>query len=429
MDLLALSAQIIDSSEMSAEGGPMTRITNELSEVGEGVAVVESFSNSIVFDTGDGLVAFDASGARGGARVVAAINEWRDTRIDTLVYTHGHMDHVGGSGAFVAAAEERGEQRPNFVAHENVTPRLDRYQLTDGYNRAINGRQFGRVIRSGVDIGSDSPSFVGDDVVQPDVTYSDTTTIQVGGISLDLRHAKGETDDHTWGWIPQHKAICSGDFFIWAFPNAGNPQKVQRYPLEWAAAMRDMADQGAELFLPAHGLPIGGAARITQVLTEVAEALEYLVQTTLQLMNTGARLDDIVPQVTLDEDVLARPFLRPVYDEPEFVVRNIWRMYGGWYDGNPAHLKPAPDAVIAAEIAALAGGASVLADRAAELASADPRLACQLVEYASQAAPDDRRIHEIRAEIYTTRRSQELSLMAKGIFSSAAAESAAQAGQ
>ena len=25
------------------------------------------------------------------------------------------------------------------------------------------------------------------------------------------------------------------------------------------------------------------------------------------------------------------------------IVRNIWRLYGGWYDGNPARLKPAPD--------------------------------------------------------------------------------------
>ena len=60
-----------------------------------------------------------------------------------------------------------------------------------------------------------------------------------------------------------------------------------------------------------------------------------------------------------------------MYDEPEFIVRNIWRLYGGWYDGNPAHLKPAPEAVLAVEIAELAGGATRLAARALELADAD----------------------------------------------------------
>ena len=50
----------------------------------------------------------------------------------------------------------------------------------------------------------------------------------------------------------------TGDFVIWNFPNAGNPQKVQRYPIEWAAALRAMIAKEPELLLPAHGLPIAG---------------------------------------------------------------------------------------------------------------------------------------------------------------------------
>ena len=238
-----------------------------------------------------------------------------------------------------------------------------------------------------------------------------------------MKHARGETDDHTWAWIPEHKAICAGDFFIWCFPNAGNPQKVQRYPVEWAAAMRDMADQGAELFLPAHGLPIQGRERIRGVLTEVADALEFLVRETLQRMNEGARLDEIVHEVRVDPAILEKPYLRPTYDEPEFIVRNIWRMYGGWYDGNPSRLKPAPDASLAGELASLAGGAMKLAARADALKESDPRLACHLAELAMQADPGNREIHEIRAAVYQHRRGQETSLMAKGIYGAAANES------
>ena len=75
------------------------------------------------------------------------------------------------------------------------------------------------------------------------------------------------------------------------------------------------------------------------------------------MMNEGARLDDIVATVKAPDHLLEKPYLRPVYDEPEFVVRNLWRLYGGWYDGNPARLKPPTDAAIAAEVASLAGGA------------------------------------------------------------------------
>lgn len=426
-DLLALSTAVIDEGKGADAVGPINRINHELSVIGDGIAVVEAFSHCVLFETDDGLVAFDTSNESGGARVVDAVRKWRRAPFDTLVYTHGHADHVGGAGAFLADAEKNGQRRPRIVGHENVPRRFDRYNLTNGYNRIINERQFGQFRRRGYDISA-GDTFLPPSSPKPEVTYADALDLAVGGIDFRLRHARGETDDHTWAWVPKYKAICAGDFFIWNFPNAGNPQKVQRYPREWAAAMRDMAAQGAELFLPAHGLPIAGEHRIRQVLIEVADSLDFLVNETLQRMNAGMRLNDIIHQVKLDPAILEKPYLRPMYDEPEFVVRNIWRMYGGWYDGNPANLKPSPDAALAAELAQLAGGAQRLAGRAQEVIGHDPRLACHLVEMAALAAPDDRHIHAIRADIYQQRRQGETSLMAKGIFGFTANESKTKAG-
>jgi alkyl sulfatase BDS1-like metallo-beta-lactamase superfamily hydrolase len=260
--------------------------------------------------------------------------------------------------------------------------------------------------------------------------FEESLTLDLGGEAVELRHGRGETDDHLWAWFPERRLLCAGDFFIWNFPNAGNPQKVQRYPLEWAAALREMAAVGPELFVPAHGLPIGGRDRIVSVLEAVAGVLEVLVADTVALMNEGAPLDRIVHEVRVPAESLARPFLVPRYDEPEFVVRNIWRLYGGWYDGNPAHLKPAPQPAVSRELASLAGGAGALAARAAELAGGDDpeglRLACHLVEHAVQAAPDDPDIHRVRAEVYRARRTTETSLMARGIYGAAAEDSEAR---
>ncbi len=426
-DLLAMSEAIIDGKMDAAGVGPINRINHQLSEIGDGVAMVEAFSHCVLFETDDGLVAFDTSNHLGGARVVEEIRRWRQDRFNTIVYTHGHIDHVGGCGAFIADADDRGHPRPRVAGHDNVAKRFDRYDLTDGYNRIINERQFGQFRRAGYGLdGGDR--FLPPSSPKPDTTYADTMGLSAGGLEIDLRHAKGETDDHTWSWIPRHKAICAGDFFIWNFPNAGNPQKVQRYPVEWARAMRDMAAQGAELFLPAHGLPIGGAARIRTVLEQVADALDHLVGETLAMMNQGARLNDIIHSVTIDPAVLEKPYLRPMYDEPEFVIRNIWRLYGGWWDGNPANLKPARDSALATELADLAGGALRLAERALELSGADPRLACHLAELAALAAPTDSRVHQVRAEVFQARRERETSLMAKGIFGYVANESKALSG-
>ena len=416
-DLLELSSRIIDSG---LDFDQFSRIKQELSEVADSIVLVESWSHSIALRTGAGLVVFDASGQRSGRAVVAALGKWSADPVDTIVYTHGHLDHVGGSAAFVAHAAQEQARRPLFVAHENVRARFARYRQTSGWNRIINFRQFAEVGGGWLESGS-RQAFLPENVAEPEVTFADRLRLDVGGEVIELRHARGETDDHLWAWLPVRRAICCGDLLTWVFPNAGNPQKVQRYPLEWAAALRAMSSLQPGLLLPAHGLPIAGQDRIARVLDEVASVLENLVRAVLDMMNAGSSLDEIIHTVTVPDETLARPFLRPRYDEPEFVVRNIWRQYGGWWDGNPARLKPPPDSLVAAEVAALAGGAEALAHRAE--ATSSPRLACQLAEWAVQADPGSAAAHAARARVYRERKNGESSLMARAIFNDTAAQS------
>jgi len=425
-DLLGLSARFID--ENTYEGPTsVNRITTELSEVAEGIAVIEAFSHVVAFESDEGLVLFDTSLEAFSAGILKSLRAWSERPVHSIVYTHGHIDHIGGAQAFVDEAHERGERRPRVIGHERVDPRFDRYQLTNGHNAVINARQFGGTALLGA--GSPEQRFGPLSWVRPDTVFRERMCLRVGELEFELRHSPGETDDHLWGWLPSRRAICAGDFITWVFPNAGNPQKVQRFPLEWAAALREMQALGAELLLPAHGLPVGGAGRISQLIDDIATALETLVEQTLDQMNRGARLDAILHSVELPDHLMERPYLRPIYDEPEFVIRNIWRLYGGWYDGNPAHLKPAPDAELGRELVALAGGVNALAERARQLAdSGELRLACQLIELATQAEPENREIHGARAEIYAARRKSELSLMARGVYGHAARESEEIAG-
>jgi len=414
--MLERSARIVDGTDAAPIGLKVTVDATPVEEVAPGIGVIESFSNVVVFNTDDGLTLFDVSHGMAAKSVVASLRTWSQDKVNTAVYTHGHTDHVGGAGALNADATDRGHQAINFVAHEAVIDRFDRYKLTNGYNGYINMRQF----------RLPGPMFPSD-FVYPDTTFRSETTLNIGGRSFELHHARGETDDHTWAWVPDAKAVVVGDLFIWQFPNAGNPQKVQRFAWEWAVALRAMAAKQPELMLPAHGMAIGGKERVGMVLTDTAAALESLHEQTLALMNSGARLDDVIHQVRLPEELANKPFLKPTYDEPEFVVRNLWRLYGGWYDGNPANLKPATEVALATEMASLAGGAEALAARAEELANqGDFRLACHLIEMAATATPDSKRIHEIRVAIYTERRKIETSFMATGIYRSAALDSKAR---
>ncbi len=418
---LELSTKVLDSGVADE---PVNRITNELSELADGLAIVESFSHSVVFDSGDGLMCFDASGAGSGKGVVESIRGWSNEPISHLVYTHGHADHIGGSFAFGADAEARGGTPLEVIGHRKVLDRIDRYQTTNGWNVSINQRQFGGVrSEMGLDLGENLQQFLPKATLIPSTTFDQELKVTVGGTEIELHHARGETDDHLWAFFPEQRWIFSGDFIIWNYPNAGNPQKVQRYALEWATALRRMIAQAPTLLVPAHGLPIEGEARIAGVLSDMATTLETLVHQVVAMMNAGETLDTIIHSISVPEDLLAKPFLRPLYDEPEFVVRNIWRLYGGWWDGASSRLKPSPDSVLGSEIAQLAGGPEVLIARALELVPTDLRLACHLADLAGWAAPGSVKVHEGRAEVYDARRRAELSLMAKGIFTAAARES------
>jgi len=415
MDALELSEQLWNGSLTTVERHPLGG-SAELTEVGPGAAFVNALANVSAFATEDGLVLVDTGSEFMAGLVHQSLRTWNQDRLHTAVYSHGHVDHVFGVPVFEEEATANGWAIPTVVAHEDLPARFDRYILTAGYNAVINQRQFQVP-------GLRWPT----EYRYPDRTYRDTLEVEVGGLSLELHHARGETDDHTWTWIPERRILCSGDLFIWATPNGGNPQKVQRYAREWAVALREMAGLGAELLLPGHGVPIAGRDRVKLALDETAELLESLHDQTVAMMNAGARLDEIIHSVRAPAHLLERPYLRPVYDEPEFIVRNIWRLYGGWYDGNPAHLKPAPEADIARVLADLAGGATKLAERASRLAAsgedADLRLAGHLAELAALAAPDDLGIHAVRAAVFGQRAAAESSTMARGVFAWATSES------
>lgn len=356
--------------------------------------------------TGAGLVLVDTANRATADTVLARIRAWDKSPIHTVIYTHGHIDHTGGIGAIDREAAEAGHRPPRIVAHRAVARRQQRYVLTQGLNSVIQGQQF------------DSPGYVypaGDR--EPDVVYDDALSLDIGGTHLDLFHGRGETDDATFVWLPQQRVLVSGDFVIWMFPNAGNPRKVQRYAAEWATALRRMEALAPETLIPGHGPVVFGRGRVAQVLGDGALVLQSLVRDALALMNRGATLDEVLHTVTAPAALLARPWLRARYDEPEFLLRAIYHFYAGWFDGNEAHLKPAPETVLARELAALAGGAVLLAERAGVLAdSGDTRLAVHLAAFASAAAPDDPAIQTLRARVLDAAIARENSLMGKAFL-------------
>jgi alkyl sulfatase BDS1-like metallo-beta-lactamase superfamily hydrolase len=385
--------------------------TGAAEEIAPGLVFLHTFANVSILRTNAGVVLIDTGNHRTREQTFASVRAIDPAALFAAVYTHGHVDHACGMPLFVEEAKAKGWARPQVVGHRAVAARFDRYIATNEWNSTINARQFSR------------PPGWPREYEYPDVVYDDA--MQLG--ELELRHGRGETDDATWLFWPRHRVLFTGDLFIWVTPNAGNPQKVQRYAAEWAAALRAMVTRSPEILVPGHGAPIFGAARVRQALEETAEWLESLVVQTMARMNAGETLETILNEVKPPPHLAGRPYLHAVYDEPEYVIRNIWRLYGGWWDGVAANLQPAPHASIAREVAGLAGGVVALVARALDLTQqGDLRLAGHLIDWAVAADPSDKEAQAVRAAIYERRAKEARALMTRGIFSATAQEASDQ---
>ena len=373
-------------------------------EIAPDVLIHASFVNSYALRLPVGLLLVDPGLTHLASSVHSAVRQWSDAPLHTAVYTHGHADHAFGLRPFLDAGE-----RPNIIAQANCPARFRRYELAHGWNGCINQRQF----------SLPEPLFPRH-FVWPTLTFQDRLAQRLGDVDVCYFAAKGETDDHCYVWLPQQRYLFCGDLIIWNAPNCGNPQKVQRYPLEWAEALEAMAGLGAEWLFPGHGLVVHGRDAVRLILTETAQYLRVIINQVLERMNAGQTPEEIFHAVEPDAELARRPFLQPNYDHPKFIVRNLLRLWGGWWNGNAADLLPATMAAQAQEIAQLAGGVANLVARGRQLLDrGDSVLAAHIAEWATRADASDRGAQELKREVYNQRMREESSLMGQGIYSAA----------
>ena len=292
----------------SGEGG--------MQSFGNGLYMLQLFANICMIETSEGVVLFDLGLPFDGPRIVQELRAVTDLPVRYMIYGHGHADHAFGTRAVLEDAEERGHPKPVILAHENLPGRFDRYQRMLPYHEHINRIQF--AIPEGI------PAFPWD-YIYPDEVLREEMSFSLGDTTFVLKHARGETDDHVWMWIPEKNTVCASDFWVWSCPNVGNPFKVQRYALEWALALEEMAALSPELMLPGHGAAISGAVRVEEACRTVALALRFLDEQVVGMLNEGKWQEEILHSFAWPDDLAASPYLGPIYGHPYFVVQALLR--------------------------------------------------------------------------------------------------------
>lgn len=388
-------------------------------EIAPGVHLLPGFGNTTFVVGSEGVAVVDPGLFTNGPRVVRELREVTDEPVRYVVYTHGHYDHAFGTAALVDEAAERGRPAPTVVGHVNVAKRFARYQKTAGHLATTFDMQFASWGGNGGDVVRRARYY------PPTLSYENGVVLSLGDLTLDCRHGLGETDDHTWVWIPERRTIVGGDFIVSSIPNAGTPFRVQRYVLEWAEAMEAMAALSPAAVISGHGDVYTDDAR--EMLTTTARALRWLEDDVVRRLNAGQWYEQIVHEVALPADLDGSPYLQPIYGCTAFAVHSILRRYTGWYDGNPSMLFPSTRAEIAGEVLGLAGGTAPLLERARALAGtnqpADVQRALHLVDFVIFGGGGGDAVasaRALKAELLSARASVEPSFVARNILKSAA---------
>ena len=162
-----------DEAKFFWNGGPI--------EVAERTWFSSMLSGATAFDTDDGVVLVDAGTTILAPHIAGEIRQMTSAPIHTAIFTHGHVDHAYGLPSFLV----EGQNPPRVIAHSAMPARFARYDATSEHNAAINARQFGGAVdrQQGVDFSFPE--------ILPDTLYDDELTIEVGGITFELHHARG----------------------------------------------------------------------------------------------------------------------------------------------------------------------------------------------------------------------------------------------
>ena len=323
-------------------------------------AIGFGIANSIMVEGENGNVIIDAADSVYEAeQIYNLFSKKNNNPIRAIIYTHNHGDHTFGAAYYVKSQEVK----PQIIAHEDTDYYVQRIMgILNPIITSRSTRMFGtslpeeEVINVGIGPNlSVSKSPTG--YVKPDTTFSDTLKLNIEGIEFELYHAPGETNDQIFIWLPKHKALMPGDNIYKTFPNLYTIRGTTHRDVKgWIDSIDHMKTFEPEYLFPSHTKPILGKETIKNALDIYRDAIQYIHDQTIRLMNQGLYPDEIADIIQLPDELANSPYLYEFYGTVRWSVKSIFNGYLGWFSGNPSELDPLSRKDKALRISNLAGG-------------------------------------------------------------------------
>jgi len=354
------------------------------------VAIGYDLANTIVIRTDAGKVVIDTSLSPTAAREVrAAVDAVVPGPVAAVIFTHSHLDHVGGADVWA------GPDTPVWATERFEHHFFEKYGLFRDIENIRGARQFGRHLPAaavpcsaiGRTIDFDAAQDTG--AVMPTRTFAGSIAFEIGGVAIELVEAPGETPDQLFVWLPQQRVLMPGDNYYAAFPNLYTIRGDRPRPVEeWIGSLDAMRRLDPEVLVPSHTAPVVGRDAVRHALTTYRDAIQWVRDQVVRGANEGLGPDAIAAGTGLPPGLVAEVPLRELYGQIDWSVRAMYGNDLGWFDGSAEHLYPLPpDDLAGRELALMGGFDRVLGEARRALGGGDPRWALDLAARLDDAAP------------------------------------------
>ena len=138
---------------------------------------------------------------------------------------------------------------------------------------------------------------------------------------------------------------------------------MHRDTLQWVAALDLMLELQPELLVPQHTRPLSGEEKIRETITAYRDAIQFVHDQTVRLMNKGLSGRQTAEMVRLPAHLASHPYLTEYYGTVEWSVRAVFNGYIGWFSGHPSDLHPLPVTEETELMLELAGGRQNMLDQ------------------------------------------------------------------
>src|ERR1700739_4774707 len=297
-------------------------------QIAPGLWCSPGLSNSYLLTTGDGRVIVNTGMGFEGPVHRANFDAVDSSPVRYIVFTQGHVDHVGG-------LDSVRDPDTTVVAQANWTLWRDDNERLIPYRANRSAFAFKNTLATGIHaiqrrLGT--KRLPAQSVPTVDLDFEDTLTLDVGGRRMELISVPGgETHDWLVIWLPEERICLCGNTFGPLFGHIPNlvTMRGDRYrdALTAIASVERVRELQPELLVTGHFEPISGVDRIEAELTRLGNGIQYVHDQTVARMNACKEGRTLMQEITLPAEYeVGQGYGKVVWD-----VRAIWETYSGWF--------------------------------------------------------------------------------------------------